>query len=468
MIDLISERVGGQIVEYNDEFFAEAVNLIKSSEPVWKEDEYTDRGKWMDGWETRRRRDDGHDWCVISLGIAGVIRQVTVDTSHFTGNYPEHFSLEASPGHEIWSEVIGKTPLHGDTAATFPVDDPHRVVAVRLNIFPDGGVARLRVDGDAIPDMETVCPDHDIDLVAAVLGGQWLEASDYHYSPPSNLLLPTESAGMWDGWETRRRRGPGHDWATFRLGVSGEIESAVVDTRHFKGNSPGWVSIDLSEDGFNWSDVVVRAPVEPDHVNLVNLPEPTHSSFVRLSIHPDGGLARFRVMGRPDTEAAGLARLAYLNALFDQAARRFFTTACAASGWVEGMAAARPFDSVPAIFETAQISFGLLGEQDWLEAFGGHPRIGERGDGTANREQGGTASATHGVLRELVEVNRRYEEKFGFTYIVYATGKTAVEMLGIASTRLGNDRATEIANAAAEQRKITETRLRRMLCLETK
>lgn len=466
MIDLISERVGGEIVECNDEFFAEAVNLIKAEEPVWKEDLYTDRGKWMDGWETRRRRDSGHDWCVISLGIPGIVEKVTVDTSFFTGNYPEEFSLDVSPGSDVWTELIPRTPLEGDTRATFDVESPNRVAAVRLNIYPDGGVARLRVVGEPLPSMQFVCPDGPADLVDARLGGEWLEASDYHYSPPSNLLMPTGSAGMWDGWETRRRRGPGHDWATFRLGLPGMIESFVVDTSHFKGNCPGWVSVHLSEDGEDWAAAVDEVQVQPDTVNDIQIGEPTHGGYVRLSLHPDGGVARFRVLGRPDRDAAGALRLRYLNSLFDEAARGFFFTTCVAKAWVEEMVTRRPYTSVDAVLRQAGAVFDSLDEDDWLQAFAGHPRIGERGGETENREQAGTASASREVLRDLVDVNRRYEEKFGFTYIVYATGKTATEMLSIARERLGNDRSAEISAAAGEQRKITETRLLRMLCQE--
>lgn len=468
MIDLLSERVGGEVVECNDEFFAEAANLIKTSEPVWKEDLYTDRGKWMDGWETRRRREPGHDWCVLSLGIPGLIRKVTIDTAHFTGNYPEEFSIDASPGNDVWSEVIPKTGLKGDSKAYFEIDHPHRVVAVRLNIYPDGGVARLRLEGEPIPAMQVVCPDGLTDLVAASLGGEWLEASDYHYSSPANLLLPTESAGMWDGWETRRRRGPGHDWATFRLGLPGLVESVTVDTSHFKGNSPGWVSVEISEGDEGWTTALNEAEVEPDLVNEIPLSEPSHASFVRLLLHPDGGVARLRVLGRPDREAAGAIRLRYLNCLSEEAARGFFFTTCVTRRWVEEMVAGRPYETIPAILDQANDAFDRLEEPDWLQAFAGHPRIGERGGETENREQAGTATASREVLRDLIAVNRDYEDRFGFTYIVYATGKTASEMLAIARKRVENDRSTEIATAAAEQRKITETRLRRMLCQETR
>lgn len=464
MLDLISEACGGRVVEFNDEFFAEATNLIKVAAPVWKEDEYTDRGKWMDGWETRRRRDEGHDWCVIELGIPGAIRKVSVDTAFFTGNYPEAFSLDVSPDGDVWREVIPRTALEGNSVAEFEVDFQQRATHVRLNIYPDGGVARLRVEGDPIPGISVVCPEEgSTDLASAVLGGEWLAASDYHYSPPSNLLLPTPSAGMWDGWETRRRRGPGHDWATFRLGLPGQVESVVIDTSHFKGNSPGWISIDTSGDGEAWTPVLERVGVAPHSVARFDLAEAVHASHVKVSIHPDGGLARLRVLGRPDPDAAAEARIHFLNLLFPEAAMSFFTTACSSGTWAAAMAERRPFESVADVLAATEAEFDELAEDDWLQAFAGHPRIGEKGDATSQREQAGSA----GYEEELARLNDEYESKFDFIYIVYASGKSGKEMIEIARSRLDNDRETELANAAGEQRKITATRLLRMLCQDT-
>lgn len=473
MMDLISEAVGGRVVDFNDEFFAEASNLIRVTDPVWKDGEFTDRGKWMDGWETRRRREPGHDWCVLALGVPGSIERVTVDTSHFTGNYPEQFSLEAcGVGSDDrlrdaeWEEILTRTDLEGDSVAVFDVNDPHRVTHLRLNIFPDGGIARLRVEGRPIPSIHEVCGEGLTDLASLLVGGEALDASDRHYSDPSNLLRPTPSAGMWDGWETKRRRGSGHDWAEFRLGLEGRVERIVVDTTHFKGNAPGWVSLDLSEDGKRWKQVLNRVPVSADTVNEIALPETTPAAHARLSIHPDGGVARFQTMGRANAKAAGRLRVTYLNSLFGQAARQFFETACASSTWVEGMVAGRPYDSPERVLEAASTRFDSLTDDDWLEAFAGHPRIGERGDSVANKEQSGVTSASRDVIARLAAVNEEYEEKFGFTYIVYATGKTAEQMLELAEQRLANARREEIDNAAREQRSITGTRLRRMLCQE--
>jgi allantoicase len=269
---------------------------------------------------------------------------------------------------------------------------------------------------------------------------------------------------MWDGWETKRRRGPGHDWASFKLGLPGHIDSAEVDTRHFKGNAPGWVSIHISDEGADWQEVARMAEVAPNTVNTVPLGG-VDAGFIRLDIHPDGGVARLRVWGTPNPETAGSRRLEYLNSIFDVEARSFFATACAATTWVESMMVARPLPSMESVFAASLASFEQMGEGDWLEAFASHPRIGQRGDSLANSEQAGTAEAPDPILRDLSEINQVYEERHGFTYIVYATGKTAEEMLEIARERLGNSREREIEIASEQQRTITETRLRRMLCV---
>lgn len=474
MTDLSSTAVGGRVVKCNDEFFAEAINLLDPSPPVWKEDAYTDQGKWMDGWETRRRREEGHDWCVVALGIPGRIEQVTVDTSFFTGNFPEEFSLEACGvgdddllAQAFWVDLIPRTRLEGDSVAIFDVKEPGRVTHLRLNIFPDGGVARLRVSGRPIPSMDDVCPSNaPINLASLRVGTDPIDASDAHYSPPANMLRPGDPGGMWDGWETKRRRGPGNDWVSFKLGLVGTLEEIWVDTRFFKGNSPGWVSLDASIDGTTWVSALPRSSVEADSVNVFRLNAPFEAEYVKLDIHPDGGVARFRAFGSPTVDSAAAKRVHYLNSLFGQEATRFFRTVCTSTRWISEMLSCRPFDSPQSVLDVADITFADLGEDDWLEAFAGHPRIGEKGDEVEDEEQAGVRSASREVLHDLATTNQAYEEQFGFTYLVYATGKSAEEMLHVARGRLGNTRDQEIDIAAAEQRKISATRLRRMLCLE--
>lgn len=480
MVDLASSRYGGEVVWCSDEFFAAASNLVHPAPPVWKEGEFTEYGKWMDGWETRRRREEGHDSCVIRLGIPGVVNSVTVDTSYFTGNYPESFSLEAC-GAETdrleeaeWVEIISRTPLAGDSVATFEVADPHRITHLRLNIFPDGGVARLRVDGDPIPGQHQVCPDAGtVDLAVATLGGECMEASDAHFSSPANLVSPTEPEGMWDGWETARRRGPGHDWAVVTLGLPGTVLAVDIDTRHFKGNAPGSVHLDASLGDGEWQTVCDRVPVVAHEVNRVDLPGPVPADRLRLNIHPDGGVARVRVWGRPSPEAAAAVRLRYLNALFPQQAREFFRTACAAPRWVEGMTNGRPYPDANAVLAGAEEGLSRLTSDDWREAFAAHPRIGERrghqgaaGEAMSRSEQSGVDGGDRTLAEELLEANRRYEERFGYTYIVRAAGRSGEEMLELARRRLRHDPEEELEVAAGQQREITMLRLRRMLCLE--
>lgn len=479
-IDLATARYGGEVVWCSDEFFAAASNLVSPTPPVWKEGEFTDHGKWMDGWETRRRRDEAPcDSCVIRLGLPGVIETVTVDTSHFTGNFPESFSLDACGvrpdrlDEAEWIEIVPRTPLSGDAVADFEAGDPHRVTHVRFNIYPDGGVARLRVRGTPVPARDLVCPDQgEVDLALALLGGRAVEASDAHFSSPANLVSPGDPEGMWDGWETARRRGPGHDWAIVRLGLPGTIRRFDVDTRFFKGNSPGWVTLDAAVGEGDWVEVCPGVEITADAVNPVRLESPVRADRVRLNIHPDGGVARLRVWGHPDPPAAASARVRYLDSLFAQDARHFFATACQSERWVEEMVRRRPFGSATAVLDAVDEAFDFLGSEDWDEAFAAHPRIGERsgsqtagGEKMSAGEQSGVDPDDVRLQHELVAVNREYEERFGFTYIVRAAGRSGQEMLALARERLRNDPVTEREVAAAQQREISRLRLRRMLCL---
>jgi len=159
LIDLVGEKLGGAVLYANDDFFAPKENLLKPSAPIFIEGKYTDLGKWMDGWESRRRRsprlNENYDWCVIRLGLSGIIHGVIVDTSFFRGNFPSHCSLEtcAVDGQsnveqlldtEIeWTEILPQSELKGDTQNRFAINFSQRVTHLRLKIYPDGGVARL-------------------------------------------------------------------------------------------------------------------------------------------------------------------------------------------------------------------------------------------------------------------------------------------------------------------------------------
>jgi allantoicase len=323
-IDLVSRRIGGVALLANDEFFAPKENLIAPGRGVFREDEYTDRGKWMDGWETRRRRDTGYDWCILRLGARGVIHEVTVDTNHFRGNHPESCSLDACDASAMtdarelsgWTEILPRTPLAGHAENRFTIASDAPWSYVRLNIFPDGGVARLRVSGVARPRWRELVHDHEsIDLASAVHGALPVACSDQFFSEPANLLMPGRSESMGDGWETRRRRGPGFDWVVLRLACRGLVERILVDTNHFKGNFPescrllGW---DETQDGPlsttgnpPWREIVPRRALRAHDLHTFDeLAESSPITHVRLEIFPDGGVSRLRVFGRPDGAVA--------------------------------------------------------------------------------------------------------------------------------------------------------------------
>jgi allantoicase len=324
LIDLAAERLGGAVVAANDEFFAPKENLIKATPPEWREGAYTERGKWMDGWETRRRRTRGHDWAIVQLGVPGIVRGVVIDTTYFTGNYPEEASIDSAEvvgtpsaeflaGNEVrWSRLLAKTPLSGNTVNEFDLNDSkRRVTHVRLNIFPDGGVARLRVHGQVLPDERLFGVGREVDLAAMENGGFVVSCSDMHYGHRQNLILPGRSTHMGDGWETKRRRGPGHDWTIVRLARRGFVERVEIDTDHYKGNAPGSFALESfdaaieSEEAFdsetaNWRLLIGRSPLEPHARHQLDVAKRYLSTHVRLNIYPDGGVARLRLWGRVD------------------------------------------------------------------------------------------------------------------------------------------------------------------------
>jgi allantoicase len=323
LIDLASEKLGGAVLAANDDFFAPKENLLKSPAPVFIEGKYTDRGKWMDGWESRRRRTPGFDWCIIRLGLPGIVRGVVVDTSFFRGNFPEHCSLEAATLEGLpteselndasvnWVPVLPQMPLAGDSLNPFAIDYNQRVTHLRFSIYPDGGVARLRVYGEVVPDWERIKRlGGYIDLAAVENGGLVLSCSDMFFGHRHNLIMPGRAANMSDGWETKRRRGPGHDWAIIKLGVPGQIHQVEVDTSHFKGNFPESCSLEafnsegigsesLTKLSVPWKSILDRTKLQAHtrHQFDQELLDAGVVSHVRFNIFPDGGVSRLRVYG---------------------------------------------------------------------------------------------------------------------------------------------------------------------------
>jgi allantoicase len=499
LADLAAERLGGRVLEANDDFFAPKENLLKESSPIFIDGKYTSRGKWMDGWETRRRRTPGYDWCILRLGLPGVVHGIVVDTSFFTGNYPERFSLEGCDlgdrhpytGEKSrlrsektkWIQIFPETLLKGDSRNLFAVEDGARFTHLRLKIYPDGGVARLRVHGEAVPGAGLLSPA-EINLVAVANGGSVVVSSDQFYGAPRNLLMPYPAKNMGDGWETKRRRGPGHDWVILKLGVPGTIHRVEVDTAHFKGNFPDSCALQaasvkksavdaLNATSLDWEEVLPNTKLKANHRHVfTKLQHCGAATHVRFQIFPDGGISRLRLFGRPQLPVDRTNSLQRFNRLPGQRAMRALLDCCGSKKWAEQMAARRPFAGEVELFEAADNIWSALAREDWLEAFQHHPPIGEmraraRQSATASRwsakEQSSAQKAAPEVLEALAAQNGAYAEKFGYVFLICATGKPSEEILNALRQRLPNDPDAELRIATEEQRKITRLRLEKLL-----
>lgn len=319
LIDLAAEQLGGEVLYATDDFFAEKENLLKKGRGVFIADKYTDRGKWMDGWESRRKRTSGHDWAVIRLATSGKITGVDIDTNFFLGNHPPHASIEAAyleSDVEIadwnsikWQEILTKSPLDAGSQNFYEISDKQIFTHIRLHIYPDGGVARFRVYGEVYKKWDLVLPNQEIDLAAAILGGKALACNDMFFSDMGNLLMPNPGINMGDGWETKRNRTPGNrDWVIVKLAIPGTIKRILVDTAHFKGNYPDSCSVeaclndndqDVLENKNEWNTILpsqkLRAHAQHEFVS--ELTNEAVYSHVRLNMFPDGGISRLRLFG---------------------------------------------------------------------------------------------------------------------------------------------------------------------------
>ncbi|MCM2394171.1 allantoicase [Streptomyces albipurpureus] len=328
--DLAARELGAAVIAANDEFFAERENLLKPGPALFDPGDFGHKGKVMDGWETRRRRgadaqtphpaDGDHDWALVRLGAPGIIRGIVVDTAHFRGNHPQAISVEAtavagSPAPEEllaagvrWTVLVPPTSVGGHAANGFVVDAQARFTHLRLNQYPDGGIARLRAYGEVAPDPGWLSALGTFDVAALKNGGVVEDASDRFYSPPTNTIWPGRSRKMNDGWETRRRRDHGHDWIRYRLLEQAEIRAVEIDTAYLKGNSAGWAAL-WAQDGPDqpWVELLPRTRLQPDTNHRRVLQNPVVARHVRLDIYPDGGISRLRLHG--SLSPAGAARL---------------------------------------------------------------------------------------------------------------------------------------------------------------
>lgn len=486
-LDLADARLGGEAIATSDDFFAGMENLVTPKPAVFDPTTYTDRGKEMDGWESRRKRVPGHDWCVVRLGAEGRIVGVDIDTSHFLGNHPPFASLDAAvttdeavrAGAVTWTRILPSTPLRRGSRNLAPIAAPGSFTHVRLNIYPDGGVARLRVYGAPVAR-----PSGDrVDLLALGTGARPLACSDMFFSPMTNLLLPTKSAYMGNGWETRRSRPPGTDWIVLQLGVPGRVESFELDTAHFKGNFPDRARVE----GLYWPDAPPQALIghpdwrpatawtklRADTVHAVPATDGGPFTHLRLTIVPDGGVARMRAWGRPEAPDADQdPLLRTLRAMDPDALRSALSRCCGAARWVDAMVAARPFASRTQLLGEAEQIWWHLDDRDWIEAFAHHPRLGAdpatlRAKFAATAawsagEQAGAAGASEDTLRALAEGNAAYEARFGHVFLLCATGVSAADMLAALRERIDHAPANELRVAAGEHVRITALRLQKL------
>lgn len=333
--NLADPRLGAKVIYATDDFFAEKERLINVAAPVFIAEKYDENGKWMDGWESRRKRSAGYDYCIVKLPCAATIESIDIDTAHFTGNFPPAASIDACninadpsalriSDEEInndksieWFEIVPSLPLNGDSLHTVNIEQNAKIVThLRLNIYPDGGIARLRVYGQFYCDWQKkselqINTHNSIDLLSILNGSRAIACNDEHYGNIKNLTLPGRGINMGDGWETRRRREPGNDWIIFQLGHAGIIDSVEVDTAHFKGNFPEKCSIQaafvkngtdasLVPQSLFWEELLPSQNLTMDAIHRFSeeLKSMGKISHIRFNIFPDGGISRLRLFGK--------------------------------------------------------------------------------------------------------------------------------------------------------------------------
>jgi allantoicase len=480
LTDLAARRLGGFVVAASDEWFGAKEALLDPQPPVFDPARYATRGKVMDGWETRRHSPTGDDWVIVRLGAPGVVRAAVIDTTHFRGNAPtrcalDGCSVDGNPPTEdlrkaVWVPLLPASPVQPDRQNRFAVTAATRVTHVRLTIFPDGGVARLRLLGDVVDDLRVSADRHgSLDLASARSGGQIVAASEEFFSPADNLLMVGDARDMHDGWETRRRRDEGHDWVIVRLATTGLVDRVEIHTTHFLGNHPETCAVEVCDtpdvmgapaDDTPWQEIVAASPLGPHARHVFDIAEPRPATHLRLTIHPDGGVARLRAYGRVTSDGWRRAGVRWLDTALDNDAAQALAFCCGAGRWVEQMIARRPFGSFAALTAAADQIWGALDRDDRLEAFAAHPRIGDRtGSEHTRREQAGTAGADATTLEALVDANRAYEQRFGHVFLINASGRSAEEMLAALRQRMANDPVNELEVAAEQQLQITRRRL---------
>ena len=316
LIDLAQPRLGTKVIYKTDDFFASANRIINPTEPVFKVGVFDKHGKWMDGWESRRKRTEGHDFIIIKLGKPGTIKKVDVDTSHFNGNQPAMISIEGanSNSNKInqlnWQPLLSKKKTKANSHHYFTVNSNKVFTHIKFNIFPDGGVARLRLYGSIAKSSKL--KNKKINLASLLDGSSVIACNNEHFGKAENILAPGKAKNMGDGWETRRRRGKGFDWLILNSLDGKEIDKIEISTHHFKGNFPSHCSLQAAylpnsknskqivKSSNNWKYLLKDAKLSANKVHVFknNLMKKDKINFIKINIFPDGGISRFRIYGK--------------------------------------------------------------------------------------------------------------------------------------------------------------------------
>ena len=317
MINLADPRLGSKVIFKTDDFFASANRIINPNPPIFKDGVFDRHGKWMDGWETRRRRKKGFDYLIIKLGKPGRIFSVDIDTTHFSGNQPMYASLEACQNNKKlnsnskWSKILNYKKLGPNKNHKFSIKNKSIFTHVKLNIYPDGGVARLRLYGE-IETKNINYGSKTVNLTSMLNGASIVGCNNEHFGRAENVLSPGKGKNMGDGWETRRSRGKNFDWLIIKMGRTGKINKIEIDTHHFKGNYPDRCSVQgifipkkLSNNSIvkksnKWKTLVNKAKLHPHkkHNFKIKTPKTNKVNYIRINIYPDGGISRIRTFGK--------------------------------------------------------------------------------------------------------------------------------------------------------------------------
>jgi len=316
LIDLAQPRLGTEVVFKTDDFFASANRIISPTDPIFKSGVFDKHGKWMDGWESRRKRTEGHDYIILKLGRPGTIKKVDVDTSHFNGNQPSMVSIEGANSNldKInklkWQTLLSKKKIKANSHHHFTVNSKKKFTHIKFNIFPDGGVARLKLYGSIAKSEKS--KNKKINLASLLDGASVIACNNEHFGKAENILAPGKAKNMGDGWETRRRRDKGFDWMIINSLNGKEIDKIEISTHHFKGNFPSHCSLQAAylpikknsrqivNSSSKWRYLLkdVKLSANKIHTYKNILMKKNKINFIKINIFPDGGISRFRIYGK--------------------------------------------------------------------------------------------------------------------------------------------------------------------------